>query len=537
MVKTLVKEENTEVSAPRHDFSVKLYPHQETAVEALGNGKILRGGTGVGKTITAVTYYWRKEAPRDVYVITTAKKRDDLDWEKDFIKYGVSTVREYSSAGLLTVISWNEIQKYVNVYGAFFIFDEQRLVGSGKWSKAFLKIAKRNRWILLTATPGDTWLDYINVFVANGFYANRTEFKQEHVVYNTYSKFPKVDRYVGVGKLIRLKAKLLVEMPYLRHTTRHGRNIIVGHNEELLARVVKDRWHVYENRPLRGIAELFLVMRKVVNSDPTRLAAVRELITIHPKLIVFYNFDFELEILKSLSFPQFDKKSGMTTTGINFPQKRKPSGRLLTDPLNSLTGDLPRIKTNLRKDSSDKMTADRREFSTYQVLKSGQEQIQTPVSTEYWGVEPIVFENKDLYTASVAIPTSPSPNSLKESSTSTTSTPTSGSTFQVAEWNGHKHESIPETDSWVYLVQYAAGAEGWNCIKTNATVFYSLTYSYKSFEQAHGRIDRINTPYTDLYYYTLMSNSVIDRAIRQALNEKRNFNETSYIRPKKGLYA
>lgn len=384
---------------------VELYPHQRKAVDQLDNGKILWGDVGTGKTIAAATYYMEKEAPKDVYVITTAKKRDSLDWEDDFVKYGVYKSRDATVAGVLTVDSWNNIGKYTGVQDAFFIFDEQRLVGAGAWTKAFIKIAKANRWILLTATPGDTWLDYIPVFVANGFYKNRTEFKREHVVYNTFSKFPKVDRYISVGRLVRLRNQLLVEMPYERHTTRHIHEIVVDHDVDLFKRVVKDRWHVYEERPLRDVAELFSVMRKVVNSDQTRLSSVRTLMEKHPRLIVFYNFDYELDILRSLA---------------------------------------------------------------------------------------------------------------------------SGNT--VAEWNGHKHEEIPQTERWVYLVQYAAGSEGWNCTSTDAMVFWSLTYSYKHWHQAFGRIDRLNTPYSDLHYYVLRSNSQIDQAIKKALQSKKSFNERDFGR-------
>jgi hypothetical protein len=349
----------------------------------------------------------KMEADADVYVITTAKKRDSGDWEKEFAAFGVGTEVGSTAAGVLTVDSWNNLGKYRDVVGAFFIFDEQRLVGTGEWSTVFLAIAKKNRWVLLTATPGDTWLDYIPVFVANGFYKNRTEFKREHVIYNNYSKFPKVERYVGVGRLVRQRHAILVEMPYERHTTRRVQELIVPYDHVAFERVVKNRWNVFENRPLRDVAELFSVMRKVVNSDASRVSAVSTLLKEHARLIVFYNFDYELALLRNL-------------------------GRLVS----------------------------------------------------------------------------------------------------VAEWNGHKHEPIPATDSWVYLVQYAAGSEGWNCTDTDSMVFYSLDYSYKRWHQAYGRIDRLNTPFTILNYFVLVSDSMIDRAIKMALDEKRSFNESRYYRSK-----
>jgi hypothetical protein len=388
-------------------MAVDLYPHQRTAVNSLGNGKILWGGVGTGKSLTAVVYYMEQEAPKDVYVITTAKKRDSLDWETEFARFGVGKERNATVAGVLTVDSWNNIGKYEDVKDAFFIFDEQRLVGAGAWSSKFIKIAKHNTWILLSATPGDTWLDYIPVFIANGFYTSRTQFKREHVIYNTFSKFPKVDRYVQTGKLVRLRNSILVEMPYLRHTVRRSVSVPVEYDEGLFSKVLKERWNPFEERPVRDVAELFILMRKVAYGDPSRLAAVRELIRKHPRLIIFYNFDYELESLRTLT---------------------------------------------------------------------------------------------DL--------------------------------VPVGEWNGHKHEEIPDTDRWVYLVQYVAGAEGWNCITTDAMVFHSMTYSYKNWHQAHGRIDRLNTPFTELFYYTLKSKSVIDQVVERSLKAKKSFNEQGFARKK-----
>lgn len=380
-----------------------LYPHQEEAVKKLHNGSILWGGVGSGKSRVAVEYYLRNEKPKDVYVITTAKKRDSLDWDGEFSRHGIGKEDGATVEGRLTVDSWNNIEKYIGVENAFFVFDEQRLVGSGKWSKSFIKIAKHNNWILLTATPGDTWLDYIPVFVANGFYKNRTAFKREHVVYNTYSKFPKVDRYLSVSKLVRLRNSILVEMPFESHTVRTTKTIWCDYDKPLLDKALIDRWHVYEERPLRDVAELFLVMRKIVSSHPSRLGTIRSLLMDHPRLIVFYNFDYELEILRELN-----------------------------------------------------------------------------------------------------------------------------DTVTVAEWNGHKHEEVPTSRSWVYLVQYVAGSEGWNCITTDTVVLYSLTYSYKNWHQAFGRIDRLNTPFVYLNYYVLKSKSVIDLAISKSLGNKKNFNESSF---------
>jgi hypothetical protein len=379
---------------------VELMEHQKKAIDRLRNGSILWGGVGSGKSITAVAYYMKKEAPKDVYVITTAKKRDSLDWEGEFAKFGIGKGRDATTAGLLHVDSWNQIGKYRDVEGAFFIFDEQRLVGAGVWTKQFLQIVKKNSWLLLSATPGDTWLDYIPVFIANGYYKNRTEFKREHVVYNTYSKFPKVDRYVNVGRLVRLRNSILVHMPYVPKTVRVSQDVKVEYDKELFEKVLKKRWNPWKNRPLRDVAELFSAMRKVVGSHPSRVEAVSQLLSRHPRLIVFYNFDYELDLLRTL---------------VN----------------------------------------------------------QVP----------------------------------------------------VAEWNGHKHQPIPDTDRWLYLVQYAAGSEGWNCISTDATAFYSLTYSYKMWHQAHGRIDRLNTPHTTLYYYRIISDSLIDQIVMKALSSKQSFNE------------
>lgn len=400
---------------------VKLYPHQERAVAEMSNGKVLVGGVGTGKTITSLAYFYTKVMggwtlgdptsitnPMDLYVFTTARKRDELDWQKDAAQLMIGRDRDASIFGIKMVVeSYNNIHKYQDVKDAFIILDEQRMVGSGAWVKSFLKLAKNNKWIMLSATPGDKWEDYIPLFIANGFVKNRTEFKRNHIVYSSFSKFPKVERYLEVGKLLKWRKSLLVDMPYLRHTTRHLNDVRVDHDVDLMKQVYEKRWNPYEKRPLRDVGEMFAMMRKVAYSDPSRKEKVIELLTEkHPKLIVFYNFDYELEMLRTIS------------------------------------EDLPE--------------------------------------------------------------------------------------WSVAEWNGHKHEAVPTTDKWLYLVQYMAGAEAWNCTQTDAICFYSQTYSYRNFEQAQGRIDRLDTPFKDLQYYLLKSSSLIDAAISRSLRTKKSFNESDF---------
>ena len=388
-----------DVMDPGDGYVKDLQPHQREALAKLKTGSILWGGVGTGKTRVAIAYYVKNEQPKNIFVITTAKKRDSLDWDREAAAYAISKYEDSTVAGVLTVDSWNNIDKYAGIKNCFFVFDEQRLVGSGAWVKAFLKIAQSNAWILLSATPGDNWLDYIPVFIANGYYKNRTEFKREHVVYAPFTKFPKVDRYLGEQKLRRLRNEVLVHMPYVKKTVRHSKIIRVDYDEELVDEIIKTRWNVFENKPIRDVSELFMVLRRVINSDPSRLRAVRDVLRQHRRLIVFYNFNYELDALRGL------------------------------------------------KDE-----------------------------------------------------------------------------IEVAEWNGHKHENLPEGTSWVYLVQYIAGSEAWDTVKTNGILFYSLTYSYKHWEQSHGRIDRMNTPFIDLWYYTLKSGCIVDSSIWRVLKSKKSFN-------------
>ena len=397
-----------------------LRDYQIDAVNRMSNGCILNGGVGSGKSRTALAYYHINNGGKldpfepiddleckDLYIITTAHKRDLHEWDEELTLYMLSTDPSVSAGGVKVVVdSWNNIAKYKEVQNAFFIFDEQRLVGSGMWVKSFYKIAKHNQWILLSATPGDTWSDYIPVFIANGFYKNKAEFIHEHIVYSRYTKYPKIDRYLDTKRLVRLRDKILVTMEFERLTEQHHEDVIVEYPVNIYKWLVKERKDVETKEPLRNASELCYQMRKVVNSDPSRIEAIQKIVSERKKVIIFYNFDYELEILKNI----------------------------------------------------------------------------------YYGED-----------------------------------------VQISEWNGHKHQEIPQGTDWVYLVQYTAGCEGWNSTTTDTIIFFSQNYSYKVMAQACGRIDRLTTPYKDLYYYHLRSYSSIDMAINRALKNKKKFNEGKFI--------
>ena len=405
-------------------MSFKLREYQLDAIGKLKTGSILNGGVGSGKSLTALSYYYLQNNgdirflsggdyvtmepdPMDLYIITTARKRDTMEWEGELAHFLMSTHPECTNyTHKIVVDSWNNIGKYKDVTNSFFIFDEQRVVGSGAWVKAFLKIAKFNEWILLSATPGDTWTDYIPVFVANGFYKNKTEFMREHAVFARFSKYPKIEKFINTGRLLRQRQMILVDMNFKRETVQHHEDIYVSYDIHTYKDVMKRRWDIWKDEPLVNASGLCYALRKIVNMDESRAVKLLELFETHQKMIVFYNFDYELEILKNL----------------------------------------------------------------------------------YYGEDVV-----------------------------------------VAEWNGHKHEPTPTACKWVYLVQYTAGAEGWNCITTDTIVFFSQNYSYKIMHQSAGRIDRLNTPFEDLYYYHLKSRSGIDLAIAKALNSKKKFNESSFV--------
>ena len=402
---------------------VKLYDYQIDAIKRMNTGSILCGGVGSGKLLTALGYYYvinggdiysdsykcmLDDPPLDLYVITTARKRDTMEWDRELLPFLLSTNPDCNHYKNKVVIdSWNNIGKYADVKNAFFIFDEQRVVGNGAWVKSFIKITKSNQWILLSATPGDTWMDYVPVFIANGFFKNRSEFYRDHVIFSPWAKYPKVQRYINVERLTRLRSKILVDMDFNRKTRSHHINMECEYDRKTYMSVVKNRWNVFENEPLQNAVELCYILRKVVNTDDTRIDAVERVLRQRNKIIVFYNFNYEREMLIQYA------------DGAHIP----------------------------------------------------------------W-----------------------------------------------SEWSGHAHEDIPDTGSWMYLVQYTAGCEGWNCIKTDTILFFSQNYSYKVMEQACGRIDRLNTPFEDLYFYHLVSKSPIDRAIGLALSKKKKFNERAFVK-------
>lgn len=404
--------------------NVELYEYQIDAVKHMRNGCILDGGVGTGKSRTSLAYIytaemkgqlkvngkgeWQKpKVNKDLYIITTAKKRDSLEWDKELIPFGLSTNQKLSVNHIkCTVDSWNNIQKYKNIYGAIFIFDEQRVTGSGPWVKAFIRVTTRNRWVLLSATPGDAWKDYIPVFVANGFYKNKTQFYQMHVILKPYRNYPSIDRYVNEWLLDKHRSDILVHMEPPKVNKKEIKKIFCSYDRDTYKRVFKDRWDVYDNCPVRESGKLCYLLRRVSNENQSRIDTVESILREHKKAIIFYNFSTELILLRALA-----KRLG----------------------------------------------------------------------------------------------------------------------YDIGEWNGEVHSQVPTTKAWVYLCQYNAASEGWNCITTDTLIFYSLNYSYRMMTQAAGRIDRANTPFDLLYYYYLQSHSPIDLAISKALAQKKDFNIRGFI--------
>ena len=397
-----------------------LYNFQMEAVKKARNGCIFNGSVGSGKSRTGLFYYFKEQggwiegsdytpmkSPKDLYIITTAKKRDSLEWEQELSYYRMSSdpkLNYYSNT--IIVDSWNNIKKYADIKGAFFVLDEDRVTGSGAWVKAFLKIAKNNDWIILSATPGDTYMDYWAVFVANGFYKNKTEFIREHVIYSRYTKYPQIERYIGTQRLDRLRDRILIDMIVQRHTKPHHEDIYCQYDIPFYKDIFKKRWDPFKDEPIQQASSLCYILRRIVNTHESRQTVLLDLLKDHPKAIIFYNFDYEREILLNLPYAKGTK---------------------------------------------------------------------------------------------------------------------------VAEWSGHAHQPVPTGDRWIYLVNYLAGCEGWNCITTDTIIFYSQNYSYKVMTQAAGRIDRLNTKFIDLYYYHLKSRSGIDLAISKAIGQKKKFNEQRWV--------
>ena len=400
-----------------------LYPHQEEALKKMFNGCLLNGGTGSGKSRTGLYYFFSKNGgsydgrtytpmygkPPDLYILTTAKKRNDKEWEEElvpFLLYPDPKTHITQRYGNKVVIdSWQNIKKYTDVVGAQFIFDENKISGKGVWAKSFLKITKSNEWIILSATNGDKWEDYETVFLAHRFFRNRTDFRDNHLVYNQYSKFPDVIGYRNETRLCRLRDRLIVDMDFERHTTQIHEDVYCQYDMMKYREAMRKRWDPYKEEPINQASSLCYVLRHIVNDNESRQVKLLELIEDHPRSIIFYNFDFELDILLNLAYPE---------------------GTI------------------------------------------------------------------------------------------------------VAQYNGHCHDKLPESDRWVYIFQYTSGCEAWNTISTDTIIFYSQNYSYKVLVQASGRIDRLTTPYTELHYYHLKSYASIDVAITKALRQKKKFNERKF---------
>lgn len=375
---------------------IELYPYQRKAVDRLHNGSVLCGKVGSGKSLTGLFYYMENHINKPLYIITVAKKRNDREWHRDFEALGIDGV----------VDSWNNIEKYTDVKDAFFIFDEQRAIGYGKWGMAFIHIARKNNWIMLTATPGDVWMDWMCIFIANNFYRNKTDFVDQHVEYNPYSKFPQIRRYHKTDKLERFRKYLAVPMQDFRTTNLHRKYINADFDKGLYQTVVKTRFNPYTEEPIMNASEFTQVLRRIINTSERRRIHAKQEIMTRDKVIVFYNYTYELDILK---------------------------------------------------------------------------EICQELDRAYY------------------------------------------------QWNGQKHEAIPDAETWVYLVQYTAGAEGWNCITTDTILFYSLNYSYRIMEQSEGRINRVNTSFKDLYYVYLKSPASIDDAIERSIRSKKKFNERNWV--------
>lgn len=294
-----------------------LYDFQMDAVKRAFNGCVFNGDVGSGKSRTGLFYFFKEQGgwidengyipmknPKDLYIITTAMKRDKAEWNGELIPFQMYPKPELNRyKNKIVIDSWNNIKKYIDVKNAFFIWDEDKICGTGTWSKAFLKITKNNDWIMLSATTGDNWLDYMTLFIANGFYKNITEFKREHVEYDPYCRnFPKVKGYRNTGRLIRLRNKILIDMDFKRPTIRHHEDIYCSYDIAKYKDVIRNRWDPFKNEPIQQASSLCYILRRIVNTDESRQMKLLELLEDHPKAIIFYNFDHERDILLNLGY-------------------------------------------------------------------------------------------------------------------------------------------------------------------------------------------------------------------------------------------
>jgi len=369
-----------------------LRDYQLDAVNKGTNGCIFNGGVGSGKSRTGLYYYFKQNGgrlldyenytpmhnpPQDLYIITTAMKRDSCEWDGELANFYISTdptINQYDQK--IVIDSWNNIKKYITIRNAFFVFDEDKVTGSGAWVKAFWNIA--------------------------------------HAVFKRYSKWPQIEKYINTGRLIRLRDKILINMDFERLTIPHHMNVYTDYDVETYKKVMKTRWNPYKDEPIAQASVLCGILRQIVNSDESRVDKMLDILETKNTAIIFYNFNYELDILHNVFW-----NAGNDTEACDYDANNR---------------------------------------------------------------------------------------------------------FEVAEWNGHMHQEIPRGNKWVYLVQYTAGCEGWNCITTDTIIFFSQNYSYKVVTQAAGRIDRLNSPYIDLYYYHLKSRASIDIAISRALTSKKEFN-------------
>lgn len=375
---------------------ISMYEYQLEAIDKLQSGMILWGNVGSGKSRTSLYFYCKNYSNKKLLIITTAQKRNNGEWLEECKVFGLNPI----------IDSWNNIKKYEKYENYFIIFDEDHLTGYGAWSKTFIKMAKCNDWLVLTGTPGDNYAEFMTVFIAKGWYKNKRDFEENHVIYSRYSKYPKVDRYINQGLLEKHRRDILVKMFVEKRPMVHKEIVITQYDISKYKKAYKEK-RDENNKPFKNATAFCLYLRKICNEDESKIVKVRELLLKHNKVIIFYNYIYEKEMLLKL------------------------------------------LKT------------------------------------------------------------------MK--------------TFNVGEYNGQHHDDIPIGERWAYLCQYTAASEGWNCLLCDTMIFFSMSYSYKAMEQAAGRINRVNTPYKDLYYYYLRTTSSIDLSINRALSTKRNFNESTFI--------